>query len=183
MDLYLVFSQTGTWLSTVLKFFIRDKYVHTSFSFSEKLDCMYSFGRINPNNPFSGGFVIEDLRTGVYKRNVNSECIIYKFKITKKQYNTLQKSLANFTKNSKNLKYNFLGLFAVAVNKSMNRKNHHFCSQFVAELFIEAGIFKSNKSPDLFRPNDILQHLNTYEKIYEGYIIDYVTNYDSLVGE
>jgi hypothetical protein len=62
---YLIFSKTGTWLSRALNIFSDTKYVHASISFDDSFSKMYSFGRTNPSNPFSGGFVEENLFDGV----------------------------------------------------------------------------------------------------------------------
>lgn len=55
-SIYIVISQTGTWLSTLIKLYTKQKYNHVSISLENSLSDMYSFGRINPSNPFSGGF-------------------------------------------------------------------------------------------------------------------------------
>ncbi len=179
MDIYLVFSKTGTWLSNALRVILKAKYIHVSLSFDDRFDCLYSFGRTNPNNPFSGGFVIENLRKGVYKHNPKSECIIYKFKITKEQYDQLLLELDHFKKSPKKLKYNFLGLLTAGLNIRFKRKNYYFCTQFVSQVFIDAGIFNTSKQPELFRPEDILSNIKDYEQIFEGYIVNYVNNFDN----
>ncbi|MDD4719000.1 MAG: hypothetical protein PHY00_04185 [Bacilli bacterium] len=178
MKIYLVFSKTGTWLSNLLRFVLKKKYVHVSIALNDKLNAMYSFGRINPSNPISGGFVIEDLRQGVYKKNSKSECIIYTTIVTKEQYDKILLKLENYEKNQKKLKYNFLGLITAGFNIRLKRKNHYFCTQFAATLFIETGVFNSEKPPEFFKPMDIINNLKNYEEVFEGYVIDYVTNYD-----
>ena len=54
-SIYIVISQTGTWLSTLIKLYTGTVY-HVSLSLENSLSDMYSFCRINPVNPFSGGF-------------------------------------------------------------------------------------------------------------------------------
>lgn len=178
MDVYLVFSKTGTWLSTLLRSLLKEKYIHVSVAFNDKFDCMYSFGRVNPNNPFSGGFVTENFRTGVYKKFKKAECIIYKIQVTKEQYEQLFKELEKYQQRKEELKYNFLGLIVAFFHFRWVRQNHYFCSQFVSKLLIDTDIINTSKPPEFFRPKDILLTLKEYEKIYEGYISDYVTNYD-----
>ncbi|MGE5633178.1 MAG: hypothetical protein ACM3TR_19090, partial [Caulobacteraceae bacterium] len=84
--IYLVFSKTGTWLSKTINLFCEAKYVHTSISFDSSFTKMYSFGRVDPDNPFSGGFVEENLYEGVYKKFSCCECLIYRVRITEEQY-------------------------------------------------------------------------------------------------
>ena len=49
---YIVLSQTGTVLSRILKLYTRSPYNHSSIALTEDLEVMYSFGRLNPYNPF-----------------------------------------------------------------------------------------------------------------------------------
>ena len=180
MEIYLVFSKTGTWLSRVLRVILKKKYVHVSLSFDDRLNYMYSFGRVNPNNPFSGGFVIEDLRKGVYRRSREAECIVYKLKISDDQYQQMKYKLQDFEKNKQNLKYNFIGLFAVLLNVQLKRRNKYFCSQFVSELFIDSRIINNSKPAEVFRPEDFIISINNLEPIFEGNVKDYVMEYDRI---
>lgn len=167
--IYLIFSKTGTWLSRTLNIFSETKYVHSSISFDESFQKMYSFGRIHPDNPFLGGFVVESLYEGVYKKFENSECIIYKVKITNEQYHLLQKEIQYFLKEKYKYKYNFIGLFGILINTPIKRKNHYFCSQFVSEVLIKSNIYHADKVPELTKTTDLFMVKNK-ELIYEGFI-------------
>lgn len=172
MYLYLIFSKTGTWLSKVLRIFIRIKYVHTAISLEENLKTMYSFGRVNPNNPFSGGFTQESFRTGIFIKNRNCECLVYRIQITKDQYTVLVNEISKFLSSSKSLHYNFLGLFTAGLNIPIQRKNYYFCSQFVSELLIKINVLDSSSIPALIKPTDLLR-LEAKEKVFEGFTREY----------
>ncbi len=175
INIYLVFSQTGTWLAKLLKNITGEKYVHVSISLDNDLNKMYSFGRINPNNPLSGGFVQEDLRSGVFKNNNNSECKIYKIKITKDQYDKLTEEIDKFVNSTIKYKYNLFGLITAALNIRFKRKRHYFCSQFVSEILISANVLNNDLFPELFKPLDFdNQHLEK-EEIFRGYVRDYLS--------
>ncbi|MBL4936872.1 hypothetical protein JK636_14020 [Clostridium sp. YIM B02515] len=169
---YLIFSKTGTWLSRALNIFSDTKYVHASISFDDSFSKMYSFGRTNPSNPFSGGFVEENLFDGVYKNNPLSECIIYKVKITDKQYDCLLKEVQLFQSEKDKYRYNFLGLFGVLVNRPLKRKDHYFCTQFVSEILIKSEIYYTQKMPELIKPSDLFL-VHNKELIYEGLITNH----------
>ncbi|ERI93076.1 hypothetical protein HMPREF1982_01897 [Clostridiales bacterium oral taxon 876 str. F0540] len=166
---YLIFSKTGTWLSRALNVFSDTKYVHASISFDDSFNKMYSFGRTNPSNPFSGGFVEENLFDGVYKNNPSSECIIYKVKITNKQYNLLLSEIQSFQNEKERYRYNFLGLFGILVNRPIKRKDYYFCSQFVSEVLMKSEIYYTHKTPELVKTSDLFS-LDNKELIYEGLI-------------
>ena len=65
---YIVLTYTGTILSKIVKFYTRKEFSHVSISLDEKLDEMYSFGRIHAYNPFWAGFVHENKNKGTFKR-------------------------------------------------------------------------------------------------------------------
>ncbi len=167
--IYLVFSKTGTWLSSLLSIFSETKFVHSSISFDISFTEMYSFGRTNPNNPFSGGFARESLHSGVYKRFKGSECTIYRVKVTEKQYYSLKKDVEKFLEEKDKYRYNFLGLFGILLDKPIKRKYYYFCSQFVSEILIKNNVYKSKKPPELIKTSDLLL-IDNKEIIYEGFI-------------
>jgi len=169
--IYLVFSKTGTWLSRTLNFFSSSKYVHASISFDNHFDAMYSFGRKRPRNPFSGGFVKENIFEGVYKNYLDSECIIYKIPITMQQFEGIQKDITKFNFNKANYRYNFLGLFGILLNVPLNRNNYYFCSQFVYELLEKHDILKLDKQAGLVTIIDLMAVENK-SMVYEGFTKD-----------
>lgn len=173
--IYLIFSKTGTWLSKTINIVTEVKYAHSSISFDDSFKEMYSFGRLNPSNPFSGGLVKESLFDGVYKKSTKSECLIYKVMVTEEQYKSLKDELERFLLEKDKYRYNFIGLFGVLLNKPLQRKYHYFCSQFVSELLLKSSIIKLNKCPALTQSTDLFS-VNNKELYYEGY----VNKYDSF---
>jgi len=169
--IYLVFSKTGTWLSRALKYFQPTKYVHTSIGFEDTFTEMYSFGRTNPDNPFSGGFVKENLYDGVFKKNKSSACQIFKIPVTEEQFLGLKKDIEFFYQNRAQYRYNFLGLFGVLLNRPLNRKYHYFCSQFIYTLLKKHNLLEIDKHPELVQTIDLLD-IENKSLIYEGLIID-----------
>lgn len=167
--IYLVFSKTGTWLSKLIYIFSHIKYPHSSISFDASFTKMYSFGRINPANPFLGGFVEENLHEGIYRKFSDSECLIYRVKVNKEQYISLKKQVDYFIFEKDKYKYNFLGLLGIVLNKAVKRKYCYFCSQFVSEILINSGIFFNGKKPELMRTDDLFT-IGNKEIIYEGFV-------------
>ena len=109
--IYLVFSRTGTLFSRVINFGLSHKYAHVSLSFDSSLNVMYSFGRINPDNPFIAGLIKENINSGIFTKFPYSECMIYKVKVSETQLKTLKKELNIFMEEQKKYRYNFLGVF------------------------------------------------------------------------
>ena len=78
-SIYVILSQTGTMFSRVLKFFTHAEYNHASISLTPTLEQMFSFGRLNPRNPFVGGFVEEGKNKGTFKRFYKTKAIVLEF--------------------------------------------------------------------------------------------------------
>jgi hypothetical protein len=167
--IYLVFSKTGTWLSRAISTFSDIRYPHASLSFDCEFTEMYSFGRTNPNNPFSGGFVVENLYAGVYRKSSNCKCMICRVKVTEEQYNLLQKHIGEFSKEKYKYRYNFLGLYGILLNRPLKRKNYYFCSQFISEALMKSNVLEPGKAPELTRTDDLYKIKNR-EILYEGFV-------------
>ena len=167
--IYLVFTRTGTWLSRLISLFSDIKYPHASLSFDDEFTKMYSFGRKNPNNPISGGFAIENLFDGVFKKHSNCKCMIFKVKISEEQYDSLKKYVSEFSKEKDKYRYNFLGLCGVPFNMPLKRKNYYFCSQFISEVLMKSNVLQLQKSPELTRTDD-LYTIKNRELLYEGFV-------------
>ena len=60
-DIYILLTDTGSVLTRVIKRFTNNPYNHVSIAFEEDLNKLYSFGRLQPNNPFFAGFVEESV--------------------------------------------------------------------------------------------------------------------------
>lgn len=142
-------------------------------SFDDNFMQMYSFGRIDPENPFWGGFVEEDLYEGVYRRYSKCQCLIHRVQVTQEQYCHLQQLVEEFRQKKGRLKYNFLGLFGVLVNHPVKRKNYYFCSQFVAQILIDSKVYNCGKDPGLMRTIDFFM-MGNKDVLWEGSISDFL---------
>ena len=87
--IYFVLTYTGTILSRIVHIYTGQEFCHSSLSLDAELNEMYSFGRLNPYNPFIGGFVHEGINIGTFKRFKNTKTEIYSLEITAKQYNKI----------------------------------------------------------------------------------------------
>jgi hypothetical protein len=139
------------------------------------MDEFYSFGRKVIWFPLIGGFVIEKINEGMYKIFKNTTCRIYEMEIRNEQYRKLRKSIKKYKTNADTYKYNLPGLLGLMLNRPFKRENYYFCSQFVATILLESGIFEFEKDPALVTPNDFcfIPHI---VPIYEGKLCEYSFN-------
>lgn len=170
LEVFVVLTDTGTLFTRTIKYFTKDPLNHASIAFDEQLNEVYSFGRKNPNNPFIGGFVKEDMRGPLFKQ---ATCAIYRCKVTQAEYAQMRLLIEHMEMNQSQYRYNFLGILAVLFNIQMKREYAYFCSQFVASVFERSGVYLVNKSPLLVRPGDF-PHTPLLELVYQGPLQAYI---------
>jgi hypothetical protein len=164
-DIYLVFSQTYTIPSRIIKIFTRKPYSHVSLSFDNKFNCMYSFGRKSLRNFLNGGFVRENIKQGIFTFNSKAHCIIYKLKVTNDQYLRIKEYIKNIELN--NYKYNMLGAILIPFNIKLTRKNKYYCSEFIYNLLCYAKVIEEDKK--IIVPH-YLMNINNLKLYYQGII-------------
>lgn len=169
-NIYIVLTYTGTILSKIIKTYMGDEFSHVSLALDEELKYMYSFGRLNPYNPFIGGFVHENIKSGTFGRFKKTKSKVYSLEVDDEKYKVIQDTIKNIQEAEVPYKFNTIGLFAVAFNKKICQKNSFYCAEFVKHVLEKSGI--ETKLPKLVRPNDFksLENLNLE---YEGRFREY----------
>lgn len=168
--IYIVLTHTGTVLSQIIKSYTKDEFSHISISLDKELKQMYSFGRLNPYNPFYGGFVQEYIDEGTFKRFHNTKTKVYSLEIMPKQYEDVKENIAQIKKNKKDYKFNRIGLFAVGFHKRIKRKQAFYCAEFVKYVMEKAGI--ETDLPEIVKPEDF-KKINGLEEVYKGLLREY----------
>lgn len=169
-NIYIVLTYTGTIVSKIVKFYTRKEFSHVSIALDSELEEMYSFGRLNPYNPFSGGFVREGIDVGTFKRFKNTKSAIYSLSLSEEQYDKIKKLIQKMSKKNKLYKFNKLGLLAVAVHYKYTKENYFYCAEFVKYLLEQAGI--DMDIPEIVKPMDF-KELDNLHLEYEGILKDY----------
>ncbi|WP_216667819.1 hypothetical protein [Sporosarcina jiandibaonis] len=170
--IYIVLTDTGTLLSRAIGMYTRKDLNHASIAFDQELKEVYSFGRKNKHNPFVGGFVRENVTDGIF---IDADCAIFSYQVSNEKYECMRRRIHQIELNQDHYKYNFIGLFAVAMNKSINRNHAYFCSQFVATIVNESGIQMFSIPPNLVQPHHFTQ-LPNLKPVYEGELQSYLQN-------
>lgn len=168
--IYIVLTYTGTILSKIIRIYTKAEYCHVSLSLDKRLNKMYSFGRLNPYNPFIGGFVHEGINIGTFKRFKKTKTEIYEIEVTNEQYNKIRKEIKHIKKNRKKYKFNRAGLFLSAINYKYTRVNRFYCAEFVKYLIDTANI--EIQLPNIVKPIDFKKY-NNLELLYKGRLINY----------
>lgn len=168
--IYLILTHTGTILSKIIKTYTKDEFSHVSISLNKELTEMYSFGRLNPYNPFWGGFVHEYIHEGTYKRFYNTKTKVYELNVTDEQYNKMKEVIYEFRKNDEKYKFNIIGLFAVGFHKVIKKENSFYCAEFVRYVLENAGIEIDLPIPA--KPEEF-KNIQRLKEVYNGYLREY----------
>ncbi|EQB39039.1 MULTISPECIES: hypothetical protein [Virgibacillus] len=163
-QIYILLTDTGTWFTKLIKCYTRKPYNHASIAFDEELEKVYSFGRKKRRNPFIGGFIKEDIQTGLFKQASGA---IYSFTITNEQWNKMNAYVQEIQQEQDNYRYNLLGVFGILLQIPIKRRNAFFCSQFVATVLKKSNVIEYHKPPALITPHDLLSN-EVFELVYKG---------------
>lgn len=179
--IYIILTHTGTILSRIIKVFTQNAYTHVSISLDRDMNSMYSFGRLNPYNPFIGGFVKEGINIGTFKRFKNTKSRVYSLEITNEEYQKLQEIIAYMMVNRNIYKFNILGLVFALFRKRCHRKNKFYCSEFVRYVLENSNV-KVKGMTNVIKPEDF-RRLQTLSLEYEGLLRKYNSNNNKKIQE
>lgn len=167
--IYFVFTDTGTNLSRIINYYTKNSLNHVSIAFDEELSEVYSFGRTQPRNPFSGGFVQEDIESEFLK---NANCAVYSYDISKEEVEIILRNIKKIEASKEYYRYNFMGLIGIILQIEIKRKKAFFCSEFVATMLTDAESVTLSKPNCFITPEDIRKEV-TMELLYQGKLSDY----------
>lgn len=186
--IYIILTYTGTILSKIIKSYTGDEFSHVSIALDPQLRKMYSFGRLNPYNPFWGGFVHERINSGTFKRFSKTRARVYSLEIYDEQYEKLKYTIFCIKKLRRYYKFNILGLFAVGFKIKIRADKSFYCAEFVKHVLEEAKI--ETKLPELIKPEDFKQIKNLkleYDGLLKFYkyqnTMIFIENGESLKNE
>ena len=171
-SIYVVLSQTGTLFSKVLKFFTHAEYNHASISLTPTLDKMYSFGRLNPYNPFVGGFVEEGKNKGTFRRFHKTKALVIEFKVNDEKFNAVQYFIQYFKRHEKDFHYNYLGVLFACFKKYHKSNKRFYCSEFVKTCLETFEIENADELPQIVKPIDFLK-LTNKNIVFKGILKNY----------
>lgn len=173
--IYILLTNTGTLFSKTIKLYTKAPYTHTSISMDIYLKDLYSFGRKKPRNPFIGGFIKEDINSGVYSMFADINCAVYSLEVDEFTYCEIENRISEFKKEKEKYGYNLFGLLGIIIHRPIEINNNYFCSQFVATILFTCGIDLFSKNPALVCPEDFA-YSDKLELVYQGKLSEYSQN-------
>lgn len=170
--IYIILTYTGTILSKIVRIYTRKEYSHVSISLDKDLTKMYSFGRLNPYNPFVGGFVQEGIDRGTFKRFKKTKTKIYSLEIPQEKYEKIELAIDNIQQKKNLYKFNLIGLLAIALNVKIKRERHFYCAEFVKHVLEQSQVLEL---PELVKPEDF-EKAKVLQEVYQGVLNEYKAN-------
>lgn len=170
--IYIVLTYTGSFLARIVRGYTRKEFSHVSISLDKNLNEMYSFGRLNPYNPFIGGFVQESPKYGTFKRFSKTITKIYSLEVSEEQYNKISSVIKSFSNNRNYYQFNTLGLFAVPFHLKICKDKKFYCAEFVKYVLDCSDL--DVDLPEIVKPNDFVR-LKGLKEIYSGMLSEYKT--------
>lgn len=168
--IYIVLTYTGTVLSKIVRIYTRREFSHVSIAFDEDLKEMYSFGRLNPYNPFIGGFVHEGIDRGTFKRFKKTKTRIYSLSVTEEDFDRMVEVINDIREDRLHYKFNMIGLIGVAIHFKIKRERCFYCAEFV-KYVLEHSNTEYNL-PDMIKPEDF-KDINGLDIVYSGVLREY----------
>ena len=166
--IYIILTKSPSILSKTISAVTKEPYTHSSISFSNTIQPMYSAGRDYALLPAPGHLKVEPLQSGFYKYYPNCKFGLYYLDVSDQQFEKCQSFVIENVK--KRLPFNVLGLLYCNFNIDKPRKDHYFCSEFVATALKQADI-DIKKKPNLYHPADFLE-IDGIKCLYQGKIKD-----------
>lgn len=131
-------------------------YTHASIALDEKNEYFYSFN-------------IKGFRKEYPKRHKqrSSKSISYKLEVSQEDYERIEKKLKDMEQEHEQFHYSRLGVLFCLMHIPFHRKNHYFCSQFVAEILSMSKTIELKKDSSLYLPNQFLYELGGQRSLRE----------------
>lgn len=170
--IYIIISKVTTVVGKSIRHFVKSDYSHVSIALDDTCENMISFGRKKYSIPIIGGLVDEGKNINFFKHFNQTPIKMLELEVQDDQYVKLVNLIDDFKKNRKYYSFNILGVALTGLNIPFGRKNTYFCSEFVAHLLKESGIYDFNKNIKLVRPHEFLNIPNT-KVVYEGIISEH----------
>ena len=163
--IHILLTRSGTWFSRLIHLATQDDYTHASIGLDGPAGPFYSFARKYEHFALPAGLVEEQV-TG---RRRAVPCCLYELSVSPEIYASLRRQISAMYAQRQRYHYNLLGALSCFFNLPLDRRDHYFCSQFVAELLQDCGAAELPKPPALLRPSDLCR-VNGLRAVHQGCI-------------
>ena len=140
--------------SKVVYYVLGKGYGHASISVDDNEEIYYSFN--------FKGFRREKPRK---HEDIVSKSVCYKLSVSKDEYDKVVEMIDEFQSRRFEWKYNLAGLLLSRLHIKRQKKDHYFCSEFVAEMLQRANVAEFKKSTAHYLPNRLEQEVKKFQNL------------------
>lgn len=134
---------------------------------------------VDQNDEVYWSFNFKGFRREKPKKNeaIVSKSVCYKLSVTKEEYDKVVEMIEEFQSRRFEWKYNLAGLLLSRINIKRQKKNHYFCSEFVAEMLQRANIVEFNKNVAHYLPNRLEKEMQKLQNLERVIMNPYLRSY------
>ena len=154
--------------SRTISLLTRFYYTHASIGLDEDFNTFYSF--------VNKGFLVEKVTRYIRPEWKPIPCVLYEIPVSEEHYQRIKQVLHSYVEKKHSLQYSKIGVVLGLLNIPFKRKNHYFCSQFVADVLRQSHIVFTHKDPTLVFPKD-LNFLPQNQLVFQGTLPDFAESY------
>ncbi|MCM1282514.1 MAG: hypothetical protein NC180_05510 [Muribaculaceae bacterium] len=170
--IYIALVETPGIFATIIKGFIKQRYIHVVISADALLTEAYSVGRRYPAVPVIAGFERED-KNEILHVFPSAHYRICELECTLEQRRRILERLRGDYSRRFSIHYAVLGLPFIVWNIPFYIRNHFTCASYIAKLLQENGISVSQKHFSLVTPKDFYEY-KEMQVIFEGKLSEIV---------
>lgn len=154
--------QLPTFANKCVKIFTNFDYSHSSISFSENLETLYSFQIKNRKAFLVGGFVEETHDTYFHGKDVSLKEMVFKLPVEDDKYDEVV-NFINTVKNDKEYMFNYVSALFMFVFGGVKSYKAYHCIEFITEVLNRTDTVISHKPPHKMQPKDLYELLKYYK--------------------
>lgn len=134
---------------------------------------------VDQNDEVYWSFNFKGFRREKPKKNeaIVSKSVCYKLSVTKEEYDKVVEMIEEFQSRRFEWKYNLAGLLLSRINIKRQKKDHYFCSEFVAEMLQRANIVEFNKNVAHYLPNRLEKEMQKLQNLERVIMNPYLRSY------
>lgn len=160
--IYITMVQLPTFANKCVKIFTNFDYSHSSISFSENLETLYSFQIKNRKAFLVGGFVEETHDTYFHGKDVSLKEMVFKIPVEDDKYDEVV-NFINTVKNDKEYMFNYVSALFMFVFGGVKSYKAYHCIEFITEVLNHTETIVSHKPSHKMKPKDLYELLKYYK--------------------
>ena len=165
--IYILLTRSGTWFSRLIHLATADSYTHASIGLDGPIGPFYSFARKYSHFALPAGLVEEQIGPELRTKRQQVPCCLYELSVSPDDIRQPSPADQCYVRPAAAIPLQSAGCPLLLLQLPLDRRDHYFCSQFVAGLLRDSGALELSKPPALVRPADFCQ-IHQLRTVHQG---------------